>query len=85
MCPAFIQKQRALCKMEGEGEKKKGRTSAVELERRLEGYLFLDGLTFRVLLFSGIQAVNIRLMVLRVVQRHDLLGDMRLKSVVSVR
>ena len=71
--------------MEEEGGKKKGRTSAVELERRLEVYLLLDGLTFRVLLFSGIQAVNIRLMVLRVVQRHDLLGDMRLKSVVSVR
>ena len=58
---------------------------AVELERGLEA----DALAWRgglgVRVFSGVQAVHVRLVVLRVVQLHDLARDVRLEGLCTGR
>ena len=67
------------------GEEEHGRTTAVELERRLESNALLGGMRFGVGLFSSVETVNVGLVVLRVVQRHDLLRDMGFKSLFLLK
>ena len=67
------------------GEEEHGRTTTVELERRLESDALLGVMRFGVRLFSGVEAVDVGLVVLRVVQRHDLLRDMGFKSLSFCR
>lgn len=72
--------------MNGKRQKQEGaHTPAIELERRLEFYLLLHGRALGVLLLGGVEPRDIRLVVLRVVEGHDLLRDVRLEGVVCVR
>ena len=66
------------------GEEEHGRTTAVELERRLKSDALLGVMRFGVRLFSGVEAVDVGLVVLRVVEGHDLLVDVGLEGVVAV-
>jgi hypothetical protein len=56
------------------------RTSAVELERRLQLDLLLGALGGGVRLLGGVQAGDVRLVVLAVVQLHDLCRDVRFEG-----
>ena len=60
------------------------RTSAVELERRLKEDLLLRRGGFRKTFLGCVQAVHVGLVVLGVVQLHDLARDMRFKSFVGI-
>lgn len=60
-------------------------TTAVELERRLEGDALLRGGGLRVRLLGGVERGHVGLVVLLVVKLHDLAGDERLERVVRVR
>jgi hypothetical protein len=59
-------------------------TSAVELERSLEGNALLGGRGLGVSLLGRVQSVDIGLVVLLVVKLHDLAGDERLEGIVGV-
>lgn len=60
-------------------------TSAVELERGLEGDALLRGGSLGVGLLGGVERVHVGLVVLLVVKLHDLLGDEGLERIVAVR
>jgi len=60
-------------------------TTAIELQGSLESDPLFGSGGLGVGLLSGIQSVNIRLMVLRVVKLHDLTADVGLESIVGVR
>lgn len=59
-------------------------TTAVELERGLKLDLLLGALCLRVRLFGGVEAVDVRLVVLRVVELHNLARDVRLEGLRRV-
>lgn len=61
------------------------RTPTVEFQGRLEGDAFLGGGSLGVRLLGSIEGVDVSLMVLLVMEFHDLLGDVRLESIVRVR
>ncbi len=57
--------------------------SAVEFEGRLELDLFFRGGGLRVCLLGSVEAVHVRLVVLAVVQLHNLARDKRLEGLVA--
>lgn len=59
-------------------------TSSVELERRLQRDALLGRGRLRVRLLGRVQSVHVRLVVLLVVELHDLAGDEGLEGVVGV-
>jgi hypothetical protein len=59
-------------------------TSPVELEGSLERDSLLGSGRFGVGTFSSVQGIDVCLMVLSVVESHDLLGDVRLESIIGV-
>jgi hypothetical protein len=61
------------------------RTTTVELESSLKGDTFFGCRSLGVCSFGGVQSIDVSLMVLLVVKRHDLLRDVRFESIVSVR
>lgn len=61
------------------------RTTTVELEGSLESDALLGGRALRVCRLGSVEGVNIGLVVLGMVQSHDLLGNERLEGIVSVR
>ncbi len=60
------------------------RTSTVKLQGGLELDFFLGARRFGVGLLCSVQTGHIGLMVLGMVQAHDLAGDMRLKSLQTM-
>ena len=61
------------------------RTSTVKLERSLKSNSLFGSRGLGVSGLSSVQSVYVRLMVLGVVQSHDLFRDVRFKRIVSVR
>lgn len=61
------------------------RTTTVELEGSLEGDALLGGRALRVCRLGSVKSIDIGLVVLGVVQSHDLLGNERFEGIVSVR
>lgn len=59
-------------------------TTAVELERSLEGDPLLGSLRLRVGLLGSVEGVHVSLMMLLVVKLHDLAGDVGLEGIVGV-
>lgn len=62
-----------------------GLTTTVELEGSLESNALLRSRSLGVGLLSGIEGVHIGLVVLGVVESHDLLRDIGLQGIVGVR
>lgn len=60
-------------------------TTTVEADDRLEGDPFLGGTSLNIIGLSGIEGSHVCLVVLRVVERHDLLRDVGLERIVVVR
>ena len=60
-------------------------TTTVEADDRLEGDPFLGGASLDIIGLSGIEGSHVCLVVLRVVERHDLLRDVGLERIVVVR
>lgn len=61
----------------------KARTTAIELQRALQLDLLLHVRGLGIRLLGGIEPVDVRLVVLGMVQSHDLLGDVRFESLLS--
>ena len=59
-------------------------TTTVELESSLQRNAFLGAGCLGVGSLGGIQGGNVGLVMLRMVKLHDLLRDVRLKSIISV-
>jgi hypothetical protein len=57
-----------------------GRTAAIELDGRLERDALADGAGLGGGILCGVQAVNVGLVVLLVVELHDLFGDVGLEG-----
>lgn len=59
-------------------------TSSIELESGLKGNALLRGRCLCIRCLSGVQCINVGLVVLGVVKHHDLVRDIRLKGIVGV-
>ena len=60
-------------------------TTTVEADRGLEGNAFLGGGGLDIIRLSGIESSHVCLVVLGVVERHDLLRDVGLERIVGIR
>jgi hypothetical protein len=67
------------------GLRDKRLTTTVETDGRLEGDAFLGGLSLDIIALGGVEGSHVSLVVLRVVERHDLLRDVGLEPIVGVR
>jgi hypothetical protein len=61
------------------------RTTTVEFQGRLEGDAFLGGGRLGVRQLGSVEGVDVSLVVLIVMECHDLLRDVRLEAIVRVR
>jgi hypothetical protein len=60
------------------------RTTAIKLQRSLQSNLLFGPLSFRIALLSSVQAIDVSLMMFRVMQLHYLLRDVRFEGLGTV-